>query len=548
MSKRQFPTLTGFLTSKSSNPTINDTVEFQGYDAIGVGASEWQHNGITGQTPSQSPAQLGDALLNDGNGNQWELVGTAQFNASALGVIDTGLDVTPEFNAVLSHANLMSGRYRRTKVNLPTGKLKVTNLVIDNAGSETGKTNGRIIIQGQGEINTDIVSSSPTGDVIKLISGKVQLKDFSVNSDGITRSKTIGSGHGVSVDSTDGVNPDTVTVANFSLSHIQVDSQPENGFNFLNPELVTTSNCMSSGNGNDGYLYDGSNFGGDVKGISNYSVNCRALGNGNAGLRELLLSESTFANFQALENDGVDQIYSSGRGVQFISPDVEGKTCVSNDTGVRLFGAGSMVLGGLFFGLVNGIRLVGQGQTVNRPHFSNFGLGFAMLNAVNADFATNYNISLSKDDYSPQNITNEVTPHLAANGGSVSRGEYYSFPTMIGKKNSFTVTSNTPFSFGDNGIAGNGSISSQLYFLTLESNAVIQTPVNYKDGQEFEIIFFQDAIGSRVVTFSGSPWVDNITMTGNSAGAYSSVRFKAVSTPFNGIKFIQICAQMPWTS
>ena len=75
MSKRQFSTLVGFLTSKSSNPTVNDTVEFQGYSAIGDGGTAtWQHNGITGQTPSQSPAQLGDALLNDGNGNQWALI------------------------------------------------------------------------------------------------------------------------------------------------------------------------------------------------------------------------------------------------------------------------------------------------------------------------------------------------------------------------------------------------------------------------------------------------------------------------------------------
>lgn len=74
MSKRQFNTLVGFLTSKSSNPSTDDTVEFQGYDAIGVGASRWQHNGITGQTPSQSPTQLSADLLNDGDGNQWTLI------------------------------------------------------------------------------------------------------------------------------------------------------------------------------------------------------------------------------------------------------------------------------------------------------------------------------------------------------------------------------------------------------------------------------------------------------------------------------------------
>lgn len=38
------------------------------------GGGRWKFDGVTGQTPSQSPAQLGDALLNDASGNQWRLV------------------------------------------------------------------------------------------------------------------------------------------------------------------------------------------------------------------------------------------------------------------------------------------------------------------------------------------------------------------------------------------------------------------------------------------------------------------------------------------
>jgi len=110
---RPFNTLTGFLLSKSSNPTTDDTVEFQGYDTVGVGASKWQHNGITGQTPSQSPSQLGDALLNDGNGNQWALVplaGTdnAEVQASSLGVIPD-VDKSLEIQACLFAAQFGGG-------------------------------------------------------------------------------------------------------------------------------------------------------------------------------------------------------------------------------------------------------------------------------------------------------------------------------------------------------------------------------------------------------------------------------------------------------
>lgn len=69
-----FPALTGFL-SETTTPSINDIVEFKGFAVSGDGGgAQWKHNGVTGQTASQSPLQLNDALFNDGNGNQWEVV------------------------------------------------------------------------------------------------------------------------------------------------------------------------------------------------------------------------------------------------------------------------------------------------------------------------------------------------------------------------------------------------------------------------------------------------------------------------------------------
>tara|TARA_R110000772_G_scaffold147671_1_gene258126 strand:- start:547 stop:2109 length:1563 start_codon:yes stop_codon:yes gene_type:complete len=124
MKKRQFNTLAGFLGSKSSSPTIGDTVGFQGYAAIGDGgAATWQHNGITAQTPSQSPAQLGDALLNDGNGNQWSLVGVTataklEVNPLALGAkYDDLTDDSAAHAAGLAGLNRVGGGLLR----LPSG-------------------------------------------------------------------------------------------------------------------------------------------------------------------------------------------------------------------------------------------------------------------------------------------------------------------------------------------------------------------------------------------------------------------------------------------
>ena len=65
----------------------------------GSGSGSWVQNGVTGQTPSQSPAQLGDALLNDGNGNQWALVNDGTINIPSLGV---SADSTLIFNAALA--------------------------------------------------------------------------------------------------------------------------------------------------------------------------------------------------------------------------------------------------------------------------------------------------------------------------------------------------------------------------------------------------------------------------------------------------------------
>jgi hypothetical protein len=46
-----------------------------GFTTSGDGGSgSWKQNGVTGQTASQSPAQLVDGLLNDGNGKQWAIV------------------------------------------------------------------------------------------------------------------------------------------------------------------------------------------------------------------------------------------------------------------------------------------------------------------------------------------------------------------------------------------------------------------------------------------------------------------------------------------
>ena len=67
-----------------------------GYTLSGDGGgAQWKLNGVVGQPVSQSPADLADALLNDGNGNQWALVplnatASAEVNPKTLGAVGTG--------------------------------------------------------------------------------------------------------------------------------------------------------------------------------------------------------------------------------------------------------------------------------------------------------------------------------------------------------------------------------------------------------------------------------------------------------------------------
>jgi hypothetical protein len=81
-----------------------------GFTTSGDGGNgSWKQNGITGQTPSQSPAQLGDALLNDGNGNQWAFVGKALFVEQLGGVLDGVTDNTLIKDAILAWSQTSGG-------------------------------------------------------------------------------------------------------------------------------------------------------------------------------------------------------------------------------------------------------------------------------------------------------------------------------------------------------------------------------------------------------------------------------------------------------
>jgi hypothetical protein len=87
----QFNLFYGFTTdgliASTSVFTADTVLTTTGFTTAGDGGGgQWIQNGVTGQTASQTPAQLAGALLNDANGNQWELIDTSVNTLNKLGI------------------------------------------------------------------------------------------------------------------------------------------------------------------------------------------------------------------------------------------------------------------------------------------------------------------------------------------------------------------------------------------------------------------------------------------------------------------------------
>lgn len=128
----------------SSNGDIAVTT---GYALKGDGGSgSWVQDGVTGQTPSQNPAQLGGARLTDALGNQWALVTDDEpLNVRKLGAVGDGAtDDTLSIQAALS----------TSAVHIPSGVYYVSDIQIKSDMLLTGDGMGKTIIQRPSHLNS----------------------------------------------------------------------------------------------------------------------------------------------------------------------------------------------------------------------------------------------------------------------------------------------------------------------------------------------------------------------------------------------------------
>ncbi len=155
---------------------LDRIIETSGFATAGDGgAGKWKQNGVTGQTPSQTPAQLGDALLNDANGNQWYFICDADVDVKGLGAKIDG--VTPDqgvFNIAIQKGFELNKKVVANGVDAKiSGEIQILDSVNrrpniefncnfmlgDNSSITLGSTSGRLLdgfikikkIQGSGK-------------------------------------------------------------------------------------------------------------------------------------------------------------------------------------------------------------------------------------------------------------------------------------------------------------------------------------------------------------------------------------------------------------
>jgi len=128
-----FTTLTAFLSSKRSNISANDIVEFNGFATKGdKGAARWKALGTQG-TPSTTPEINNLPTMSDASGNQFTLIGSGVIDLNALGgETQVFIDIAEAAGFVYSQ-NIADGDVTATQT-LNAGQLIVATTVLASTG------------------------------------------------------------------------------------------------------------------------------------------------------------------------------------------------------------------------------------------------------------------------------------------------------------------------------------------------------------------------------------------------------------------------------
>jgi len=152
-------TTTDLINSSQGYPS-DFVLETSGFTSAGDGGgAKWVQNGVIGQTPSQTPIDLTDSLLNDADGNQWALVDN-NVNVKSLGGI--------------------SGDISQSLLSATTSLSSV--LISDVATCVLTQSNAQLILKYINKIKVDGFLSFTVGDL------EINLTDFiDINNESATK-------------------------------------------------------------------------------------------------------------------------------------------------------------------------------------------------------------------------------------------------------------------------------------------------------------------------------------------------------------------------
>ena len=226
---------------------IGDVVYTLGYATAGDSAgAQWKLTAVTGQTASQSPAQLVKALLNDGTGRRWELVRDGNFlELSQLGAF-AGDDITLLLQAASSEIGNNPGA-----ILLPYADKDNKCLI---SGTITIRSNTSVI--GKSKNLTWLKSANNfAGNIFRVSSrNNVYFDSFSFDLNGTNNS----SGNGINIsDST-----------NIILTNIHTSDTVKNIILIQDSDYVQLHNLTAEGGG---YFPD-DNRGYELAGVTNLTA------------------------------------------------------------------------------------------------------------------------------------------------------------------------------------------------------------------------------------------------------------------------------------
>ena len=98
------------LIALDNASSVGDVIETTGYSVAGDGGgAQWVRVAATGQTPSQTPSQLGSSELIDGSGRKWELAFNATIKLRQIGGNPLNADDSAATQAGLNSLNASGG-------------------------------------------------------------------------------------------------------------------------------------------------------------------------------------------------------------------------------------------------------------------------------------------------------------------------------------------------------------------------------------------------------------------------------------------------------